>query len=588
MNEMEEPFLNVKQSLTNKIWVKPSNKEQRLATNLQQVSSLPYPLAVLLAQRQITADQIEMFLNPKIKDTLPKPSSFHDMDAAIEILSKAVSKKNKIAIFADYDVDGGTSSALLYNWLLHFGLKPSVYVPDRIKEGYGPNNEAMKSLAEDHDIIVCVDCGTLSFEPISIAKTEKCKVIVVDHHLASNELPIADAIINPNRADETSLYKYLCAAGVVFLLLVGLNTKLKKNGHQVPDLLFYLDLVALATIADVVPLVGLNRAYVKTGLRILQERYNVGLSALMDIANINGKIRVSDLGFSLGPRINAGGRLGNSKLAVDLLIERDISKAEMIAKTLNSLNDDRKLIEAEMLDKALDIIKSPKDDENLIWVAQEDWNPGLTGILASRLREKFGKPTIAIAIDQNGIGKGSGRSIPNLNLGLAVNQLSEEKLIAKGGGHAQAVGITFKKDKIKTAMERLSDILKDQKRLKKTPQKLNITSLISVNAITAELIEKIEEAGPFGAGAQPPIFVLANCRIKWLKVIANQHLRFVISDDSNSTIQSIFFRAMNDNVGNLLNQNQAERFHFAGNLEINDWSGRKTPNFIIKDVSLIT
>ena len=197
MNEMEEPFLNVKQSLTDKIWVKPCNKEQRLATNLQQVSSLPYPLAILLAQRKIAADQIEMFLNPKIKDTLPNPSSFHDMDAAIEILSKAVLKKNKIAIFADYDVDGGASSALLYNWLLHFGLKPSVYVPDRIKEGYGPNNQAMKSLAEDHDIIVCVDCGTLSFEPISIAKTEECKVIVVDHHLANNELPIADAIINP-------------------------------------------------------------------------------------------------------------------------------------------------------------------------------------------------------------------------------------------------------------------------------------------------------------------------------------------------------------------------------------------------------
>ncbi len=588
MNDQKELFLNVARSLSGKIWVKPDDKEQRLATSLQQVSSIPYPLAILLAQRQITADKIETFLDPKIKDTLPNPSTFLDMDKAIEILSEAILKKDKIAIFADYDVDGGVSAALLHTWFSWFGLEPSIYIPDRIKEGYGPNNDAMKSLAESHDVIICVDCGILSFDPISIAKAKGCKVIVVDHHLGSSKLPSADAIINPNRFDEPTIYKYLCAAGVVFLLLVGLNNKLRKKKCQVPDLIFYLDLVALATIADVVPLIGLNRAFVKTGLKVLEKRQNVGLTALLDVAGINGEIKVSHLGFSLGPRINAGGRLGFSKLGAELFIEKNNAQAAIIARTLNSLNDDRKLIEAEMLKKALQILESPSDDNNLIWVVQEKWNPGLTGILASRLREKFGKPVIAIAIDQNGIGRGSGRSINNLNLGTAISQLLEEKLIIKGGGHAQAAGITIKGDQIRMAMERLSEILRNQKQISEESPRLNITSLISVNAMSAELIEKIEAAGPFGPSAQHPLFVLANCQIKWLKVIANQHLRFYISDGSNRNIQSIFFRGMNEDAGNFLIQNQAIKYHFAGHLEINDWSGQKTPNFVVKDVSIAT
>ncbi len=588
MNEKQGLFLNVESSLSGKSWLKPNDKEQRLATNLQQVSFLSYPLAILLAKRQINPGQIETFLNPKIKDTLPDPFSLYDMAKAVEILSEATLRKKKISIFADYDVDGGASCALIYNWFLSFGLQASIYIPDRVEEGYGPNKKAMKALAEKHDVIVCVDCGTLSFEPISIAKEQGCKVIVVDHHLGGKRLPSADAIINPNRIDEPSPYKYLCAAGVVFLLLVGLNSKLKKAGNKVPNLLLSLDLVALATIADVVPLIGLNRAYVKSGLKIIEKRQNTGLSALMDVSKINDQVKASQLGFSLGPRINAGGRLGSPKLGAELLIERDTDKAKVIAKTLDSLNDDRKLIEAEMLEIALNLIGESQTCEGLIWVAKKDWNPGLTGILASRLREKFGKPAIVIAIDQEGIGKGSGRSISTLNLGDAVAQLLEEKIIINGGGHSQAAGITLNSEKIEKAMLRLSTILKNQAPLNKIPQQLGITSLISVNAVTVEFIEQIETAGPFGPSATSPVFVLANCQIKWFQIISGQHLSFYISDGSNRSIKSMFFRGLNDEAGIFLSQNLTSKYHFAGNFEINDWSGKKTPNFVIKDISLVT
>ena len=587
MKEKQGLFLDVESSLSGKSWIKPNEKEQRLATNLQQVTFLPYPLSLLLAQKKINPEQIESFLNPKIKDTLPDPFSLHDMAEAVEILSEVTLKKKRISIFADYDVDGGASCAMIYNWFLSFGLEASIYIPDRVEEGYGPNNKAMKALAKNHDIIICVDCGTLSFEPISIAKAQGCKVIVVDHHLGGKSLPPADAIINPNRIDEPSPYKHLCAAGVVFLLLVGLNSNLKRAGYKVPDLLLYLDLVALATIADVVPLLDLNRAYVKTGLKIIEKRKNTGLSALMDIAGINKEVKASQLGFSLGPRINAGGRLGSSKLGAELLIEKDKNKAAVIARTLDSLNEDRKLIEAEMLETALNLIEKNQRYENLIWVAQKDWNPGLTGILASRLREKFGKPAIVIAINQAGIGKGSGRSISSLNLGNAVTQLLEEKIIMNGGGHSQAAGITIKKDKIEEAMLRLSNILRNQVQMISVQQELSITSLISVNAITVEFIEQLEAAGPFGPSATSPLFVLANCQVKWFQVISGQHLRFYILDGSNRSIKAMFFRGLNNEAGTFLNQNLTSRYHFAGNLEINDWSGKKTPNFVIKDISLV-
>ena len=586
MSDNNELSLNVTKSLSGKIWVKPNYEEQRLATSLQQISSLPYPLALLLAQRGIQADQIDAYLNPKIKNDLPEPLSLNDMPKAVSILSRAVIEKKKIAIFADYDVDGGTSSALLHKWFMHFGLKTSIYIPDRVEEGYGPNNKAMEYLSENHDIIICVDCGTLSFDPINKAKSNGCQVIIVDHHLGGNKNPDADAIVNPNRIDELSKLKYLCAAGVVFLLLVGLNRQLKKEGHQVPELMYYLDLVALATIADVVPLLGLNRTYVKAGLTIIELRKNVGISALLDVSMVNGQVRSNHLGFALGPRINAGSRLGSSKLGADLLIENDIRKAEIIAKTLDSLNDDRKLIEAAMLEKALKLIEQKKSEENLTWVSHQNWNPGLTGILASRLQEKFGKPSVVIAIDSNGIGKGSGRSSSNFNLGNAVSQLLEEKLISKGGGHARAAGITLKSKQIQKAMERLSEILLVQSKMDTHQPRLNITSLISVKAATPNLIEKIETAGPFGASAPAPIFVMANCKIKWFKIVAEKHLRFTISDESNRTIQAIFFQALETKVGDFLNQNQYEKYHFAGYLEINDWSGQKYPNFVIQDAAL--
>ena len=452
MMNNNEIFLNNKFSLSNKIWLKPRKDTQELATKFQQVYQISYPLAIFLAQKGLEIDQIENFLNPRIKFSMTDPSLLLDMNKAITIITNSIINNKRIAIFADYDVDGGASAALLYKWFENFKIKPTIYIPDRDKEGYGPNIEAMTKLSLDHDLIICVDCGTISDNPITKAKKNNCHVIVIDHHQGGDKNTKADALVNPNRVDEKSELKFLCAAGVTFLLLVALNRELKKFEFNVPDILSYLDLVALATVSDVVPLIKLNRAFVRSGLKIIEMGKNIGIKSLIEISKISKPINTNHIGFNIGPKINAGGRLGSPKLGVELLIEKNQDKAIKIAKTLESLNENRKFLENVMIDKAASLLKKDQLKNEFIWVANKEFKSGITGIIASRLLEKYNKTSLVISIDKNGIGKGSGRSNSNHNLGNAISQLSEEKLITKGGGHAKAAGITIE-EKIKNCNE---------------------------------------------------------------------------------------------------------------------------------------
>ena len=579
-------FLESKFSLGNKIWLKLNKNVQKLATKFQQISSLPYPLALLMAQKGVDINQIENFLDPKIKYNMPDPSLLLDIDKAINIFIEAINHKKKIAIFADYDVDGGASAAMLYKWFENFKIEPTIYVPDRENEGYGPNIEAMTMLSLNHDLIICVDCGSTSPEPIASAKKNNCIVVVVDHHQGGDHKTKADALVNPNRLDESSILSYLCAAGVTFLLLVAINRQLKKTDQIVPDILSYLDLVALATISDIVPLIELNRAFVRSGLKIIEMERNVGIKSLIEISNISRPIKTNHLGFILGPKINAGGRLGSSILGTELLIENNQIKAFNIAKTLESLNENRKILENEMTEQAFKMISNKQINSDFIWIAHENFKSGIAGIIASRLLEKFNKTCLVISLNKNGIGKGSGRSNSYHNLGKAISQLAKENLILKGGGHAKAAGVTLKTKNINEAMERLRHILSDQNRKKNEISNLNINSVISINAITLNLIEQIEKAGPFGPDAPAPIFVIKNCKIKWCKLLGNKHLKFYIYDESYKNIKSIFFRALDNQAGIYLYENLEAQFHFAGNIEISDWLGNREPNFIVRDIAL--
>jgi len=579
-------FLDSKFSLSNKIWIKPTKNIQKLATNFQQVYPLSYPLALFLAQKGVEINQVDNFLNPKMKFSMPDPSLLLDIDKAIKIIIEAIRNKKRIAIFADYDVDGGAAAAMLYKWFENFKLKPTIYIPDREKEGYGPNIEAMTKLSLGHDIIICVDCGSVSDNPIIEAKKNDCSVIVIDHHQGGDDKTKADALVNPNRLDEKSLLKYLCATGVTFLFLVALNRELKKSEFCAPDILHYLDLVALATVADVVPLVELNRAFVKSGLQIIEMEKNIGIKSLIEISNISKPIKTKHLGFTLGPKINAGGRLGSSMLGVELLIESNQDKAYKIAQTLESLNENRKILENEMTEKAFELIKNKQLENDFIWVVSRDFKPGITGIIASRLLDKFNRTCFIISVDKDGIAKGSGRSNPYHNLGNAVSQLAKEKLILKGGGHSKAAGITVEEKKIDIAMDRLTNILSEQKKHNTELSTLKINSVISINSISLNLIEDMDKAGPFGPDAPTPIFVIKNCKIKWCKLLSNKHLKFYIYDASYRKIQSIFFRALDHKAGIFLYENLESTYHFAGNIEINDWLGKKEPNFLVKDIAL--
>lgn len=587
---MTTAFLGVERSATGRRWVGPGPEVERLGMAIAQALELPEIVGRVLAARGVTPETAEDYLNPTLQALMPDPSVLTDMDAAAERLAAAVTKGERVAVFGDYDVDGGASVALLCGWLRQVGQSATPYIPDRVEEGYGPNAPAMEALGRAHDLILCVDCGTLSFEPVMAARAVGAEVIIADHHLAQEELPDALAVVNPNRQDDSSELGYLCAAGVVFLLLVATNRALRQQGwfggRAEPDLRMLLDLVAVATVADVAPLVGLNRALVRHGLKVMARRARPGLAALADVAGLRAPPTSRDLGFALGPRINAGGRVGAADLGQRLLTTTDPHEAAALAEKLNHLNRERREIEAVVLEAAIEQVEARDPAAPMVWAAGEGWHPGVVGIVASRLKDRFNRPAVVIGL--NGAeGKGSGRSVPGVDLGSAVAALAREGLLAKGGGHAMAAGLTVATELLENAMALLGARLAAQGAGQAGPSDLRIDGALAPSGATIDLIERLEAAGPFGQANPAPRLAVGSVRVQGVRIVGNGHCQLRISGAGGPQLAAIAFRAADSGLAALFEAMAASRtpLHLAGKLEIDDWGGRRKPKLRVDDAS---
>ncbi len=576
-------FLGVSASLTGRRWTGPGPEAERLAEAIAQATGHPLALARVLARRGVAPEAAEAFLSPTLKRDLPDPRRLKDMETAAARFLAAAERGERIAIFADYDVDGAASAALLADWLREAGRPaPTLYIPDRITEGYGPNPPAMQALARAHDLIVCVDCGTLSHE--AIAAAEGADVLVLDHHIGGETLPPARAVVNPNRQDEEGDLGHLCAAGVVFLMLVEANRRLREKGRAGPDLMALLDLVALATVADVAPLTGVNRAFVRQGLKVMAARARPGLRALCDVARLDTAPNAHHLGFVLGPRINAGGRIGKANLGARLLITRDATEAEALAERLEALNAERREMEEAVRAAALEQAGARGFDGPLVWAAGEGWHPGVVGITAARLKEAANRPAVVIGFDGDQ-GKGSGRSVSGIDLGAAIQRLATEGLIEKGGGHRMAAGLSLTRAQLEPAMERLGALLARQGADRLGPADLRLDSLLMPAAATPELVTAIEAAGPFGAGAPAPRFAFGGMMIHFAKRVGENHLKITFSDGPGPRLDAIAFGAFDTPLGTALLDHGGARFHLAGRLEINIWNGRTSVQLRLEDAA---
>ncbi len=575
-------YLGVETSLTGRRWVGPGIEVERAAELLVQQTDLPPALCQILARRGVTPQEAEGFLAPALRDLLPDPRSLRDMEPAAARFLAALDRRERIAIFADYDVDGGSSAALLLVWLREMGHRATLYIPDRIDEGYGPNEDAMAALAAEHDLIVCVDCGTLSHGPIAAAVG--AEVIVLDHHLAAETLPDALAVVNPNRQDEDGASAHLCAAAVVFLMLVEVGRQCRVVGRTSPALLDMLDLVALATVADVAPLIGVNRAFVRQGLLVMARRARIGVAALADVARMDTAPAAYHLGFLLGPRINAGGRIGQADLGARLLATDDPHEAAALAERLDALNTDRREVEAVVRAQAMAQAEARGFDAPLVWAAGPGWHPGVVGIVASRLKEAANRPAIVIGVE-NGIGKGSGRSISGIDLGAPIQRLAAEGLLLKGGGHKMAAGLTVAEDKLEAAMARLGELLEKQGAHLAGPSDLQITGLLMPAAATVELVERVEQAGPFGAAAPAPRYVFSNMAIRFAKRVGETHLKVSFTNGDGTVMEAIAFGAFDTPLGAALEDHGGARFHLAGRLDINSWRGRQSVQLLLEDAA---
>jgi single-stranded-DNA-specific exonuclease len=592
----QRPFLGVTRSVLGRRWVERlDGPGLALAESLTQVEGLPDILARLLASRGVQGTQVAQFLEPRLRDLLPDPSSLVGMDAAALRLAHAVTRAEKVAIFGDYDVDGAASAALLAGFLEAAGAHPRIHIPDRLIEGYGPNSEAIRMLAgEGATLLVTVDCGTTSHEPLAEAKRLGMDVVVLDHHQAPEVLPVVEAIVNPNRQDDLSGLGHLCAAGVVFVTLVALNRTLRQQGfwetRTAPDLMAGLDLVALATIADVVPLQGLNRAFVRQGLSIMRERRRPGLNALMDVAGLDQPLQAWHLGFLIGPRINAGGRIGDAALGARLLGTADEIEARTIAGELNRLNGDRQEIERAAVEEAsaqamLALERDPQ--AAILLVGSEGWHPGVVGLVAARLKERYRRPAFAVALNDDGGGTGSGRSVPGVDLGRAVRAATGAGLLVKGGGHAMAAGITLAPGQSQAFQAFLATALAEQVGEARADDLLKVDAALTATAANPALLAEIERAGPFGSGAPEPLFAFPSHRlVDVAEVGTGGHIRVKLRAGDGATISGIAFRAASEPLGLALKQARGEHVHVAATLSLDRWGGAQKVDLRLVDVAI--
>jgi single-stranded-DNA-specific exonuclease len=590
-------FLGIEHSLTGRRWAERLGDE-RIALAMAQRHGLPDAICRLLAAREVGLDDVPDFLEPTLRRFLPDPLHLKDMDLAVARLVRAVQQGERIVVFGDYDVDGATSSALLLRFFRSVGGNIGVYIPDRRKEGYGPNAPALLKLKEEGaSVVVTVDCGVTAYEPLAEAKKAGLDLIVIDHHQAEVALPDAIAVVDPNRIDDASPHKQLAAVGVAFLLCVGVNRALREAGwyddaRPEPDLRQWLDLVALGTVADVVPLTGVNRVFVRQGLLVMRKRGNAGLAALADVARLSEPPGAYHLGFLLGPRVNAGGRVGQADLGARLLSSDDTHEVGALALRLDEFNAERRAIEREVLDQAIARIEGlyGPDRKGLpaaLIVESEGWHVGVIGIVASRLVERYGRPAFVIGMD-GGVGKGSGRSVRGVDLGAAVLAARQSGLLINGGGHAMAAGLTVAREQLPYLAKFLDDRIAPQLGEAPPVRELGIDAALAPGAATQELVTMIERAGPFGAGNAVPRFALTGVRVDYAQRVGEGHVRCTLVGQQRGRVEAIAFRAGQSELGPALLDPARPVLHVAGALRIDRYNGRESVRLQIDDAARAT
>lgn len=583
--------LGVEQSLQGRVW-KTAVPDEHGIQDLARTLDLPDAVARILVARGFTAETAEPFLNPTLRELMPDPSILVGMDAAVARLISGIEADQKIVIFGDYDVDGATSSAILIRFFRALGITVESYIPDRMKEGYGPNTPALLKLREEGaDIAIAVDCGITAYEPLAAAADAGLDVIVIDHHKADPELPIAAAIVNPNRLDDSSGQGHLAAVGVTFLVLVALNRRLRdldwynRSGKPEPDLRTLLDIVALGTVCDVVPLKGLNRAYVNHGLSVMARGKNIGLVALANVAGLKEAPRAFHLGYLLGPRVNAGGRVGEASLGTRLLISEDADEAAVLAMRLNDYNADRKDIEAAVLVEAIEQAESAEElDVNIVFVAGDKWHPGVIGIVASRLRERYDLPACVVALD-GGMAKGSGRSVPGVDLGQAVLAARDADLLFNGGGHAMAAGFTVEVDKLEAFKTFLARHIANQVAGGGRLPSYIIDAIVAPSGASIDLVNRLSSMEPFGAGNDEPKVVVSGAQIVKSDIVGNGHVRCIATGSDGGRLKAIAFNCTDSELGYALLNTQSRSIHLAGSLREDTWQGRSDVQLVIEDAA---
>ena len=577
-------------SVLGKNWISKRYNEDQV-NFLKENFDLSEIVSKLIAIRNINIEEVKLFLNPKIKNFLPNPFILKDMEKAADRTVKAIKNNEKIGIFGDYDVDGATSTAILGNYFNQIDRKTEIYIPDRKSEGYGPNQQGFEKLISNGSkLIFTVDCGTLSFDTINFSQSKNTDVLVLDHHQSDLKLPNAFSIVNPNRFDDKSNLNYLCAAGVCFMFLVALNKKLreidwfKKNNIDEPNLMNYLDLVSLGTVCDVVPLIGLNRAIVSQGLEVLKNKLNLGLKTLKNVCGIESNITTYHLGYVIGPRINAGGRVGKCSHGANLLLSKDSKETFKIATELESFNEERRLIESNMLKKIKNTISINSDDPVIV-LSGHNWHEGIIGIIASKLKEKYNKPTVIISVEK-GLGRASARSVLGFDIGTVIISAVQNKILKKGGGHKMAGGFTIDENKI----EEFKDFLKKKfLKIEKNLNKKNILlfdAKISPSALNESFFSEINSLSPFGSGNPEPKFVVENLELLKSSVVADKHIRSLLSAPDGSAVKSIAFNAIKTDLETYLLSKNRKKFNILGKLSLNEWKGQKKVEFIIDDISV--